>query len=72
MYFNLCTLQKFWLGGYTDSEGKTVSTLETLQHLMKDDFELEEITDVPILARENRLTYRLMIDQVSVWRRKEK
>ena len=30
------------------------------------------IIDVPILARENRLTYRLMIDQVSVWRRREK
>lgn len=66
------TAKKFWIGGYYDSEGNEVSTLEGLKAILNGYFDLVNVEDVPFVIRETPRKYQYTLSQMSVWKRKER
>ncbi len=64
------TAKEFWIGGYTDENGKEVSTLDGLTEMLKEHFELVATEDVPFVIRETPRKYQHTISQMSVWKKK--
>lgn len=66
------TAKEFWIGGYYDSAGNEVSTLEGLKAILSDYFDLVEVEDVPFVIRETPRKYQYTLSQMSVWKRKQR
>jgi putative 4-mercaptohistidine N1-methyltranferase len=66
------TAKEFWIGGYYDSKGNEVSTLEGLKAILNDHFDLVEVEDVPFVIRETPRKYQYTLSQMSVWKRKQR
>lgn len=64
------TQKKFWLGGYVDENGKEVTTLEGLQEILEENFELIATEDIPFVIRETSRKFQHTISQMSVWRKR--
>ncbi len=64
------TVKENWLGGYINENGKTILTIDTLQKVFKDTFELINTQDVPFVIKETKRKYQHTISQLSVWRKK--
>ncbi|MBO1927797.1 5-histidylcysteine sulfoxide synthase [Thiomicrorhabdus sp. 6S2-11] len=66
------TQKENWLGGYKDSQsGENVTTLETLQNLLADDFEMiREAEDIPFVIRETRRKFQHTLSQVTLWKKR--
>ena len=66
------TQKENWLGGYKDSQsGENVTTLETLQNLLTDDFEMvREAEDIPFVIRETRRKFQHTLSQVTLWKKR--
>jgi len=65
------TDKKFWIGGYKDTNGNEVSTLEGLKEILEKHFELVATEDVPFVIRETPRKYQHTISQMSVWKKRE-
>ncbi|WP_304544254.1 5-histidylcysteine sulfoxide synthase [Sulfurimonas microaerophilic] len=63
------TSKELWLGGYYDSQGKEVSTLESLKQILKDQFELVGVEDLEFVIPETKRKYQHTISEASVWRK---
>lgn len=64
------TQQKFWIGGYTDENGKEVTTLQGLTQLLDKHFELISTEDVPFVIRETSRKFQHSISELSVWKKR--
>jgi 5-histidylcysteine sulfoxide synthase/putative 4-mercaptohistidine N1-methyltranferase len=64
------TAKEFWLGGYRDAEGKEVKTLQRLQEILGDDFELLHTQDVEFVIAESTRKFQHTIAEVSVWKKR--
>jgi 5-histidylcysteine sulfoxide synthase/putative 4-mercaptohistidine N1-methyltranferase len=58
-----------WLGG-VKVNGENFTTLDGLQHLLGERFELIETKDIPYLLRESARKYQFNNSQMSIWRLK--
>lgn len=66
------TIKANWLGGYKDGQsGENVTTLETLQTILSEQFEpVCEPFDLPFVIRETARKYQHNVSQVTVWKKK--
>jgi len=64
------TKKEFWLGGYEDENGNTVSTLDGLKNVLEENFELIATEDLPFVIRETPRKYQHTISQLSVWKKR--
>lgn len=64
------TKKELWLGGYRDEEGKEIRTLQNLQELLKSDFELLHVEDIPFVIKESARKFQHTISQMSVWQKR--
>ena len=64
------TKKELWLGGYRDENGKEVRTLEKLQEILSEQFELLHVSDIPFVIKESARKYQHTVAQMSVWRKK--
>ncbi len=64
------TKKEFWLGGYKDEKGNNIRTIESLEKILKENFELLHLQDLEFVIRETARKYQHTISQLSVWRKK--
>ena len=64
------TQKEFWLGGYEDENGKAVKTLDSLQNILSETFELVHTQDVDFVIKETARKYQHTISELSVWKKK--
>lgn len=64
------TAKEFWLGGYRDEEGRDVKTLDALQEVLKEHFELIATEDIEFVIKETARKFQHTISQASVWRKR--
>jgi 5-histidylcysteine sulfoxide synthase/putative 4-mercaptohistidine N1-methyltranferase len=64
------TKKEFWLGGFTDTNGKDVRTIESLQNILGDKFALMHKEDVDFVIKETARKYQHTISELSVWKKK--
>ena len=64
------TKKQFWLGGYTDENGKNVTTLDGLKKALESKFELVGTHDVPFVIPETARKFQHTIAEMSVWKKK--
>ena len=64
------TKKEFWLGGYKDENGNDIKTIDTLQEVLKDKFELIHTQDLDFVIKETKRKYQHTISEVSVWKKK--
>lgn len=64
------TNKEFWLGGYKDTNGNEVRTIESLKELLGADFELLHTQDVEFVIPETARKFQHAIAETSVWRKK--
>ena len=64
------TAKEFWLGGYEDESGKAVKTIESLQTLLGEKFELIHREDLAFVIKETARKYQHTLSEVSVWRKR--
>ena len=64
------TKKEFWLGGYKDENGNDVKTIDTLQEILKDKFELIHTQDLDFVIKETRRKYQHTVSEVSVWKKR--
>jgi 5-histidylcysteine sulfoxide synthase/putative 4-mercaptohistidine N1-methyltranferase len=64
------TKKEFWLGGYKDENGKDVKTIDTLQKILNDKFELLHTQDLDFVIKETKRKYQHTISEVSVWKKR--
>lgn len=64
------TKKEFWLGGYKDENGNEVKTIESLQNILNDKFELLHVQDLEFVIKETARKYQHTISQVSVWKKR--
>ncbi|MEA3372986.1 MAG: 5-histidylcysteine sulfoxide synthase [Campylobacterota bacterium] len=64
------TAKALWLGGYKDSEGSAVKTLEGLKQILDARFELVGTKDIPFVIRETSRKFQHTIAEMSVWKKK--
>ena len=64
------TKKEFWLGGYKDENGNDVKTLDTLQEILKDKFELIHTQDLDFVIKETKRKYQHTVSEVSVWKKR--
>ena len=64
------TDKEFWLGGYKDANGKDVKTIDTLQILLSEKFELIKTQDVEFVIKETARKFQHTISELSVWKKK--
>jgi 5-histidylcysteine sulfoxide synthase/putative 4-mercaptohistidine N1-methyltranferase len=63
------TKKENWIGGYTNKEGKEISTLEGLKAILNNSFELIHTQDVPFVIKETKRKYQHTIAELSVWKK---
>ena len=63
------TKKEFWLGGYYDTEGKEVRTIDTLKKLLEEKFVLVHQEDVPFVIKETARKYQHTLSELSVWKK---
>ena len=64
------TEKAFWLGGYKDEQGREIKTLETLQKILSQKFELLHVQDLAFVIKETARKYQHTLSEVSIWRKK--
>lgn len=64
------TSKEFWLGGYYDEAGNEVRTIDTLQKILCEKFELIHLQDLEFVIKETARKYQHTISQVSVWKKR--
>ena len=64
------TKKEFWLGGYCDENDKEIKTIETLQKVLADKFDLVHTQDVDFVIKETARKYQHTISELSVWKKK--
>ena len=64
------TKKELWLGGYVDSEGHEVKTLQRLKDELGGEFELLHVEDVEFVIKETPRKYQHTISELSVWKKK--
>lgn len=64
------TSREFWLGGYTDENGKKIKTIESLKNILHDNFELLHTEDVEFVIKETKRKYQHTISELSVWKKR--
>lgn len=64
------TKKELWLGGYKDESGKEIRTLDTLKEILRNEFELIHLQDLPFVIKETSRKFQHSIAEVSVWRKK--
>lgn len=64
------TKKEFWLGGYKDTNGNEVYSLEKLKELLTRDFELLHVEDIPFVIKESARKFQYTISQMSVWKKR--
>jgi len=64
------TKKEFWLGGYEDEEGNPVHTIDKLQEILDEKFELLHTQDLEFVIQETARKYQHTISQVSVWKKR--
>ena len=64
------TNKEFWLGGYTDENGKEIKTIESLKNILHDNFELIHTQDVEFVIKETKRKYQHTISELSVWKKR--
>ncbi|QSZ42445.1 5-histidylcysteine sulfoxide synthase [Sulfurimonas aquatica] len=64
------TKKEFWLGGFSDESGKEVKTIESLQTVLGDKFELIHREDLEFVIKETARKYQHTISEVSIWKKK--
>jgi putative 4-mercaptohistidine N1-methyltranferase len=62
------TQKSNWIGGYTNTDGTEVSTLDGLKDILKNDFELIHTIDVPFVIKETKRKYQHTISQLTIWK----
>lgn len=64
------TKKENWLGGYTNTKGDEITSLDGLQKTLSTHFEmLEEPRDVPFVIRETARKYQHTLAQMTIWKR---
>jgi 5-histidylcysteine sulfoxide synthase/putative 4-mercaptohistidine N1-methyltranferase len=61
------TPKELWLGGYNNSEGKRVTSLDGLHQVLDPHFNLLSQQDMPFVLREHARKYEYIVANVSVW-----
>jgi len=64
------TNKEFWLGGYSDENGKEIKTIDALKTILADKFELVHLQDLEFVIKETARKYQHTLSEVSVWRKK--
>ncbi len=64
------TKKELWFGGYVDENGKEVKTIEKLQEVLKEHFELQHLQDLPFVIKESARKYQHTLSQMSVWKKR--
>jgi 5-histidylcysteine sulfoxide synthase/putative 4-mercaptohistidine N1-methyltranferase len=64
------TKKELWLGGFVDSNGTEVRTIDTLKNILNDKFELLHLQDLDFVIKETARKYQHTIAQVSVWKKR--
>ncbi len=64
------TKKELWLGGFYDENAKEVKTIETLQTILGEKFELIHKEDIEFVIQESARKYQHTISELSVWRKK--
>ncbi|MDD2791115.1 MAG: 5-histidylcysteine sulfoxide synthase [Sulfurimonas sp.] len=64
------TKKELWLGGYKDENGNEIKTIDTLQKVLAEKFELLHLQDLPFVIKESARKYQHTLSQVSVWKRR--
>ncbi|MBN2815284.1 MAG: 5-histidylcysteine sulfoxide synthase [Campylobacterales bacterium] len=65
------TKKEFWLGGYEDESGNEVETIDSLQKILADNFELIHLQDLEFVIKETKRKYQHTISEVSVWKKRD-
>jgi len=63
------TPRSLWLGGY-EKDGQEIRTLQTLQTVLKPDFDLAATIHLPFLLREHARKFQWSVAQASLWIRR--
>jgi len=64
------TNKEFWLGGYSDENGKEIKTIDALKTILADKYELVHLQDLEFVIKETARKYQHTLSEVSVWRKK--
>jgi len=64
------TKKEFWLGGYKDENGVAVKTIDSLENILGEKFELIHTQDLEFVIKETARKYQHTISEVSVWRKR--
>ncbi|MDQ7042974.1 MAG: 5-histidylcysteine sulfoxide synthase [Sulfurimonas sp.] len=64
------TAKESWLGGFRDENGKDVKTIDTLQKVLSEKFELIHTQDLEFVIKETARKYQHTISELSVWKKK--
>ncbi|HIC13038.1 MAG TPA: 5-histidylcysteine sulfoxide synthase [Sulfurimonas sp.] len=64
------TAKEFWLGGFTNEEGEEVKTIDSLEKVLGEKFELIHTQDLEFVIKETARKYQHTISEVSVWKKK--
>ena len=64
------TDKEFWLGGYTNEDGKEIKTIDSLKEVLSDKFELVHLQDLDFVIKETARKYQHTISQLSVWKKR--
>jgi 5-histidylcysteine sulfoxide synthase/putative 4-mercaptohistidine N1-methyltranferase len=64
------TAKEFWLGGFEDTNGEEVKTLDSLKKVLEDKFELIHTEDLEFVIKETKRKYQHTISEVSIWKKK--
>jgi len=64
------TAKEFWLGGYTDENGVEIKTLDSLNKILADKFDLVHTQDLDFVIKETARKFQHTISEVSVWKKK--
>lgn len=63
------TPKEKWIGGYK-RDGESVTTLEGLQEILENDFELIDTKDIPFVIQETARKHQHTIAQMTIWQRR--
>jgi len=64
------TAKEFWLGGFTNEAGEEVKTIDSLEKVLGEKFELIHTQDLEFVIKETARKYQHTISEVSVWKKK--
>ena len=65
------TKKEFWLGGYKDESGREIKTIDSLNSILSDKFELIHKQDLEFVIKETARKFQHTVSQVSVWKKRK-